>query len=106
VHPPDLELVDADVNAPTPEELEADRDLLAAARGVAAVDRAVNHRNRTRSDLTGHVHVPASLATVLGWPTCSSCGGGVAPGRAVHWRGGLLHPECTAAVLLGLAAAA
>jgi hypothetical protein len=106
MNPADLELVDADVAVPTPETIAADRELLRAARGVAAVDRAVNRRNRNRSDLTAHVHVPDALAKALGWSLCGSCGGGVAPGRAVHWRGELLHAECTAAVLLGLAVAA
>jgi hypothetical protein len=104
--PADLELVDADVASPTPETLAADRELMRAARGVAAVDRAVNRRARDRADLTAHVHVPPPLAKLLGWSTCGSCGGGIAPGRAIHWRGELLHAECSAAVLLGLAVAA
>jgi hypothetical protein len=72
-----------------------DDELERIARGVAAVDRAVNrYQARAAGLVAGAVfRVPRRAALELGWPVCT-CGRGIEPGAVVYWRGELLHPEC------------
>lgn len=93
----------AAIDARARAEQEAhDREVAAAARGVAQVDRAVRRYRRGAKP----VHVTPAIAEELGWTLCACGGGGIRPGATVTYLGREWHVLCALEVVAQLDQAA